>query len=172
MLKPQTDEIPYSSVAWLSIPKCCNEDSLSIANSLQDQNINFLLKLLHKNSGRKQRLKELSLKNNRRKMQKSTSAYFSPAGMIHQLKQFWIRALSHFPSPSYGILFIWLLEQFTLLPSLVMFSISMLKNILGSIPSQFFMSSLQYRENSRNIFVVRKKISRIWKTWNGRRLTG
>ena len=38
-LKPQVDEIPSSSVAWLSIPKCCNEDSLIIANSLRDQNI-------------------------------------------------------------------------------------------------------------------------------------
>lgn len=39
MLKPQIDEILYSSVAWISIPKCCNEDCLIIANSLQDRKI-------------------------------------------------------------------------------------------------------------------------------------
>lgn len=37
--KLQIDGNPYSAVAWLSIPKCCNEDLFITVNSLQDRNI-------------------------------------------------------------------------------------------------------------------------------------
>lgn len=38
-LKLQIDGIPYSAVAWFSIPKCCKEDLFITIKSLQDRNI-------------------------------------------------------------------------------------------------------------------------------------
>lgn len=78
--KSQIDEVPYSSVAWLLIPKCCNEDSLIIANSLQDQNIQqtFFAQIVAEEFWKKAKFKRVFTQEQRKENAKEhVSIFFS-----------------------------------------------------------------------------------------------